>query len=52
MGYGPVVNGKHQPITPFKGSWADTVNKMCCRCGRQGHLAKDCSWPATLIPRP
>lgn len=22
MGYGPVVNGKHTPITPYKGSWA------------------------------
>lgn len=27
MGYGPVVNGKQTPITPYKGSWADTVNK-------------------------
>lgn len=26
MGYGPVVNGKHTPITPYKGSWAATVN--------------------------
>lgn len=22
MGYGPVVNGKQKPITPWKGSWA------------------------------
>lgn len=22
MGYGPIVNGKQQPITPYKGSWA------------------------------
>ena len=26
MGYGPVVNGKQMPITPWKGSWAATVN--------------------------
>ena len=22
MGYGPIKNGKHAAITPFKGSWA------------------------------
>lgn len=22
MGYGPIVNGKQTPITPWKGSWA------------------------------
>ena len=22
MGYGPVINGKQMPITPWKGSWA------------------------------
>lgn len=22
MGYGPVVNGKQMPITPWQGSWA------------------------------
>lgn len=22
MGYGPVINGKQHPITPYKGSWA------------------------------
>ena len=27
MGYGPVRNGRHTPITPFAGSWADTVNR-------------------------
>lgn len=27
MGYGPVVNGKHTPITPYKGSWASVVNE-------------------------
>ena len=26
MGYGPVINGKQRPITPWKGSWAATVN--------------------------
>lgn len=26
MGYGPVVNGKHTPITPWAGSWAATIN--------------------------
>lgn len=26
MGYGPVINGKQMPITPWKGSWAATVN--------------------------
>ena len=26
MGYGPVVNGKQMPITPWEGSWAATVN--------------------------
>lgn len=19
--------------------------KFCCRCGREGHLSKDCNWP-------
>lgn len=23
MGYGPVINGKQMPITPWKGSWAE-----------------------------
>lgn len=27
MGYGPIVNGKQMPITPWKGSWAATVNQ-------------------------
>lgn len=27
MGYGPVVNGKQKPLTPFEGSWAATVNR-------------------------
>lgn len=27
MGYGPIVNGKQTPITPYKGSWAEQVNK-------------------------
>ena len=22
MGYGPVINGKQKPITPYQGSWA------------------------------
>lgn len=31
MGYGPVVNGKQKPITPFEGSWAATVNRNTSR---------------------
>lgn len=27
MGYGPVVNGKQKPITPYKGSWAEEMEK-------------------------
>ena len=27
MGYGPLVKGKQTPITPYKGSWAEQVNK-------------------------
>ncbi len=27
MGYGPVVNGKQTPITPYKGSWAEQQQK-------------------------
>lgn len=23
MGYGPVINGKQKPITPWKNSWAE-----------------------------
>lgn len=23
MGYGPIINGKQMPITPWKGSWAE-----------------------------
>lgn len=25
MGLGPIVNGKQKPITPYKGSWAETM---------------------------
>lgn len=28
MGLGPIVNGKQQPITPYKGSWAESMNKQ------------------------
>lgn len=50
MGYGPIVNGKQQPITPWKGSWAESMDRtrVCCRCGREGHLSKDCKWPLIL----
>lgn len=27
MGCGPLVKGKPTPITPYKGSWAEQVNK-------------------------
>ena len=27
MGLGPVRNGKHTPITPYKGSWAETMQR-------------------------
>lgn len=47
MGYGPIHNGKQKPITPWKGSWASTVNKMCCLCGNEGHRSKDCPWLKT-----
>ena len=32
MGYGPVVNGKHTPITPYHNSWAckETQRKTGC----------------------
>lgn len=25
MGYGPIINGKQHPITPYKGSWAEDM---------------------------
>jgi len=28
MGYGPIKNGKHTPITPWKGSWAEQMQKQ------------------------
>lgn len=28
MGLGKLVNGRHQPITPYAGSWAATVNRV------------------------
>lgn len=31
MGYGPLHNGKHTPITPIQGSWADVVNRNASR---------------------
>lgn len=27
MGLGPFKNGRHQPITPYKGSWAEKMEK-------------------------
>ena len=27
MGYGPVHNGRHTPVTPFADCWADTVSR-------------------------
>jgi hypothetical protein len=34
MGLGQFKNGRHQPITPHAGSWADTVNKTPMPAGR------------------
>ena len=33
MGYGPVINGKQKPITPFYRSWAceETQRKQGCK---------------------
>lgn len=31
MGYGPVVNEKQKPITPFERSWAATVKRNTSR---------------------
>ena len=37
MGYGPVINGKQTPITPFKGSWADVVSRNTNRSSSVHH---------------
>lgn len=29
----------------------DSTEKRCVRCGREGHLSKDCPWPLAL-PQP
>jgi hypothetical protein len=39
MGYGPVKNGKQKPITPYKGSWAEQMEKARQRTDREA--AKD-----------
>ena len=26
------------------------TEKYCCRCGREGHLSKDCPWPLFTHP--
>ena len=28
MGYGPIINGKQTPITPYKGSWAGQMEQQ------------------------
>jgi hypothetical protein len=28
MGMGPIKNGKQAPITPWKGSWAESMQKQ------------------------
>lgn len=35
MGLGPMKNGRYQPITPYAGSWAATVNAKPLRLGEQ-----------------
>jgi len=35
MGYGPIVNGKQKPITPYKGSWAHTMELK----RKRGHMS-------------
>ena len=49
MGYGPIHNGKHTPITPFYRSWAcqETQRKgQCPSCihGKGVHCQQ--CWPA------
>ena len=34
MGYGPIINGKQHPITPYEGSWAEDMAKR--RLGPNG----------------
>ena len=43
MGYGPIVNGKQQPITPWKGSWAEQQQQR-----REGSK----QWPIGSPPVP
>lgn len=42
MGYGPIINGKQHPITPYKGSWAEDMAKR--RLGPNGELRIPIFW--------
>ncbi len=46
MGYGPIVNGKQKPITPWEGSWAQQQQiKTCPTCPHgRGFYCQLC-WP-------
>jgi hypothetical protein len=44
MGYGPVVNGKQKPITPWQGSWAQ--QEQARRAGQPAPpLPQQNQWP-------
>jgi hypothetical protein len=43
MGYGPVVNGKQTPITPWRGSWAQQMQCPKCPHGKGFHCPT--CWP-------
>lgn len=45
MGYGPVVNGKHKPITPWLGSWAQQMATPASK------PAKQSQWPIGHPPK-
>ena len=51
MGYGPVINGKHKPITPWQGSWAQQEQAR-----REGKFAPplvhSLQWPIGHRPEP
>lgn len=46
MGYGPIVNGKQLPITPWKGSWAQQMEER-----RFNPKPVNSQWPIGLPPK-
>lgn len=50
MGYGPIINGKQTPITPWRGSWA--YCRQIARAGEPTYSPLHRKWILTNPDRP